>query len=62
MEEQKDKKDKKVRKDKRLSSKINSRFIALTLIAILCTMILTTVYYDLFKRRSCAIWKITHRP
>lgn len=59
MEEQKDKKDKKVRKDKRLSSKINSRFIALTLIAILCTMILsTTVYYDLFKRRSCAIWKL----
>lgn len=51
MEEQKDKKDKKVRKDKRLSSKINSRFIALTLIAILCTMILsTTVYYDLFKK------------
>lgn len=51
MEEQKNKKDKKVRKDKRLSSKINSRFIALTLIAILCTMILsTTVYYDLFKK------------
>ena len=54
MEEQKDKKDKKVRKDKRLSSKINSRFIALTLIAILCMICL--------KRRSCAIWKITHRP
>ncbi len=52
MEEQKDKKRiKRSEKDKRLSSKINSRFIALTLIAILCTMILsTTVYYDLFKK------------
>ncbi len=51
MEAQKEIKDKKGRKDKRLSSKINSRFITLTLIAILCTMLLsTTVYYDLFKK------------
>lgn len=39
------------KKDKRLSGKINAGFLTLTLVAIICTMVLsTTVYYDLFKK------------
>ena len=39
-----------IKKDERLPAKINSRFLTLTIIAIVCTMALSTfVYYEIFK-------------